>query len=297
MTSPLWRSLLYVPAHNDHFVAKAHTRGADAIQLDLEDSVPPDRKDEARQKARESAPDVARSGADIVVRINRSWRLALHDLEAVVSRHVHALALPKVDSPGHVALVDEVLSELESERGLSPGSTQLIAMIETAGGFLQAEQIAASSPRLAALTLGSEDFALSIGVKPDPDVMAYPKQHVAIAARAAGLAPIGLVGTLASYDDLDAFRDVARRSRRLGCEGASAIHPAQVPILNEEFSPTADEVEEAEQVLRAYENALSHGEGATTLNGNMIDNPVVERAQRLLDRHAQIQRRERSGQS
>lgn len=292
MTTPLWRSLLYVPAHNDRFIAKAHSRGADAIQLDLEDSVPAEKKQEARNKAREAAPDVGRGGADVVVRINRPWRGALRDLEAVVSSHVQALAVPKVTSAEHVHMVDEVLAELEAERGLESGHTRLIAMVETAGGFLHTEQIARASPRLVALTLGSEDFALASGIEPDSDLLAYPKQHLVIAARAAGIAPIGLVGTLASYNDLDAFRAVARHSRRLGSLGASAIHPAQVPILNEEFSPTPEEVEHARRVIQAAGDAAEHGHGATGQDGQMIDAPIVHRAQQLLDRHTQIRNKD-----
>lgn len=285
---PVWRSLLYVPAHVERFVAKAHLRGADAIQLDLEDSVPASEKDEARRGVPGAAALVARGGADVVVRINRPWRLSLRDLEAVICPDVQAVALPKVDSADHVRMADEVMSELESERGMAAGSTRIIAMVETAAGFFQVDGIATSSPRVAALTLGSEDFAVELGVEPDPDVMAYPKQQVVIAARAAGVSPIGLVGTLAGFDDLAGFREVVRRSRRLGCEGASAIHPGQVPILNEEFSPSPAEVEHAKRVVDEYDAAVADGRGAVAVDGKMVDVPVVVRARRLLDRHRRI---------
>lgn len=291
----LWRSLLFVPVHVDRFVAKAHACGADAIQLDLEDSVPLDEKDTARRKVTDAAPQVSRGGADVVVRINRPWRMALRDLEAVVSPLVKAVALPKVDSADHVRVVDEVITELEADRDMEHGHTRLIVMVETAAGFLRAGEIARSSARVAALTLGSEDFAVSVGVRPDPDVMAYPKQHLVIAARAAGITPLGLVGTVAGFRDLDTFRDVVHRSRRLGCEGASAIHPTQVPVLNEGFSPTPEEVAEARKIVDAYREAVAAGRGAVTVDGQMVDAPVVDRARRLLDRDDAIRaRQERS---
>ncbi|MQA84033.1 MAG: CoA ester lyase [Streptosporangiales bacterium] len=291
--APLWRSLLYVPAHVERFVAKAHTRGADAIQLDLEDSVPASEKETARLAVPEAAELVSRAGADVVVRINRPWRLALRDLEAAVSPRVAALALPKVDSPDQVRLVDEVVADLEEERGMAVGHTQLLVIVETAAGFLRTDEIARACPRVAALTLGSEDFALDLGTAPEPEVLAYPKQHIVIAARAAGIAPLGLVGSTAGFADIEGFREVVRSSRRLGYEGASAIHPAQVPVLNEEFSPTEEEVDRARRVVVAYEQAVSGGRGAVDLDGQMIDAPVVARAERLLDLHQRLH--ERSG--
>lgn len=283
-----WRSLLYVPAHKQRFIERAHTRGADAIQLDLEDSVPAEKKQAARGNVQASAPIAGQRGANVIVRINRPWRLALRDIEAAVDRHVDAIAMPKVASAEHVRLIDEVVTELEAERGLDPGHTRLIAMIETAGGFMRSEAIARSSPRLVALTLGTEDFAFSMGIEPEADLMSYPKQHVIISARAAGIEPIGLVGSIANYGDLDAFRAIALQSRRLGSRGASAIHPAQIPILNEVFSPSQEEVEHALAIIQSAEDAAARGDGATTHNGFMIDAPIVHRAQQLVDLDARI---------
>lgn len=290
---PLWRSLLFVPTNVERFVASALTRGADAIQLDLEDSVPPSEKDEARRLLAPAIDRVSRGTADVLVRINRPWRLALRDLEAAVHPRVSGIAVPKVENAQHLLAIDEVISELESERGMAPGSTLLIAMVETAGGFLNAREIARSTPRVVGLTLGSEDFASSIGMAVETEGLVYPKQHIVISARAAGVMPLGLVGTIANYKDLEGFRSVARRSRRLGLLGASAIHPAQVPILNEEFSPTTEEVDRAERLVEAYERSTRNGLGAFEFEGEMVDIPIVERARALLDRHRAIEAKER----
>jgi citrate lyase subunit beta/citryl-CoA lyase len=292
-TLPVWRSLLFVPTNVERFVDKAHERGADAVQLDLEDSVPLAEKAHARTLVAEAAAKVRRGGADVVVRINRPWRMALRDLEAAVGPDVDAIALPKVAGAQHVRLVAEVLDELERERGLEPGRTKLICMIETADAFFQAHEVAAAHERIVALNLGAEDFALSVGMLPEPEGLHYPKVSIVIAARAAGILPLGFVGTVADYKDLDGYRATIARSRRLGFRGSSCIHPAQVAILNEEFAPSAAEVAQAEGMLEAYDRAMAQGRGSVEYEGKMIDVPIVERARELLAIHARIEERER----
>lgn len=290
---PIWRSMMFVPVNVDKFVEGAHTRGADVIILDLEDSILPKDKERARALVQAAAPRVARSGADVLVRINRPWRLCLRDLEALVGPGVYGLMLPKTESADHVQLVAEVLDELEAERGLPRGHTRIIAMIESAAAFFRMREIAASHPRIIALTLGSEDFALSAGMVPDAEGLFYPKQQVVLAARAAGVLPMGFVGTVADYKDLDAFRATVRRSRRLGFVCASVIHPSQIAILNEEFRPSPEEVEKARRVVAAFEVAERGNAGAIEVDGKMVDIPIVERARRTLERHEAIEKRGR----
>jgi citrate lyase subunit beta/citryl-CoA lyase len=289
---PMWRSLLFVPVTVRKFVDGAASRGADAIILDLEDSIAASEKERARQLLQEAADIVARRGAEVVVRINRPWRQTLKDLEAAVSPRVRALALPKVESADHVSMIAEVLNELEAERGMAKGATQLIAMIESAAAFFRIAEIARAHPRVAALTLGSEDFALSAGMLPEAEGLLYPKQQVVFASRAAGILPLGFVGTVADFGDLDAFRAVVRRSKRLGFVGASVIHPSQVPILNEEFRPARDEVDAARRIMAAYDAALAAGTGAIVVDGKMVDVPVVERARQVVAREEAIATRE-----
>jgi citrate lyase subunit beta/citryl-CoA lyase len=172
------------------------------------------------------------------------------------------------------------------------GSTQFMAMIETPGAWFQMPEIARASRRIVGLTLGGEDFALEMGMLPTAESLMMPKQQLAIAARSAGILPLGFIGTVADYKDLDAFRETVRRSRRLGFRGASVIHPAQVPILNEEFAPSADEVASAKKIVAAYDEAVAAGRGSISVDGKMIDVPVVLRAQGLLAIHTAIQERE-----
>jgi citrate lyase subunit beta/citryl-CoA lyase len=288
---PVWRSMMFVPVNVDKFVDSAHTRGADVIILDLEDSILPKDKERARTLVAAAAPKVARAGADVVVRINRPWRLCLRDLEAAVSREICALMLPKTESADHVHMVAEVLDELEAERGLPRGHTQLVPMIESAGAFFRAQEIAAADSRVVALTLGAEDFALSVGMVPEAEGLFYPKQQIVIAARAAGVLPLGFIGTVADFKDLDAFRATARRSRRLGFTGAAVIHPSQIEILNAEFRPSAEEVQQARKVVAAFEAAAGGNQGAIQVDGKMVDIPVVERARGTLARHEAIEQR------
>jgi len=289
---PVWRSMLFVPVTVQKFVDGAAKRGADAIILDLEDSVPIAEKPRARSLLQGAAESVARGGADVVVRINRPLRMAVADIEAAVSPRVAALALPKVESAEHLCLLAEVIDEVESERGVLPGSTKLLAMVETASAFFRMAEIARAHPRLVAMTLGAEDFALSVGMVPEAEGLLFPKQQMIIAARAAGILPMGFLGTVADFRDLDAFRATLRRSRRIGFMGASVIHPAQVPILNEEFAPSTEEVAHAERVVAAYAKSTAEGIGAIVVDGKMIDVPVVERAQAVLARHRAIQVRQ-----
>jgi citrate lyase subunit beta/citryl-CoA lyase len=289
---PVWRSLLYVPVNVPRFVDKAHTRGADGVILDLEDSIPPAQKDDARLMVQEAAGKIAGNGTDVLVRINRPIDAAVRDIEASIGADVAALFLPKVRDAGHVQLLAELVTELEVSRGMNVGHTRLIAMVETADAFFSMHDIAKASPRLASIVLGGEDFALDVGFVPDPVVYQYPKQQSLIAARAAGLIPMGLIGTVADYADNDAFLAVVRNSARFGFEGASCIHPKNVPMLNLGFGPDPAQVEHARRIVDEDAKHAAAGRGSWQLDGKMIDIPVVERARRLVARAERIAVRE-----
>jgi citrate lyase subunit beta/citryl-CoA lyase len=289
---PLWRSLLYVPVNVEKYVDKAHTRGADCIQLDLEDSVPESEKDRARALVNDAARRVRKWGADVVVRINRPLAMAVRDIEASVDENVNGLAISKVESPGHLRLLDELVSELEVRRGLSMGHTRFIAMIETPAAFFQMCDIALSTDRLSAMNIGGEDFALECGMEPTEHTLLMPKQQMIFAARAAGLMPLGFLGSVASFGDWGAFRTMVRHSRQFGFLGAGCIHPGQVPIVNQEYSPSEAEVAHSMRIVDENAKAESSGRGSFTVDGKMIDAPIVRRAQDLLERHAAVQDRD-----
>lgn len=289
---PVWRSLLYVPVNVEKYVDKAHTRSADCIQLDLEDSVPAAEKDNARTLVVAAAARVRRGGADVVVRINRPDGMAERDLDASICADVEGIAVTKAENVAHLRRLDDIVSRLEARRGLRAGQTRFIAMIETPAAFFEMPAIARSVPRLAAMNIGGEDFALEAGMEPTEETLLMPKQQMIFAARSGGLMPLGFIASVAGFGDWDGFRRMVRRSRQFGFMGAGCIHPGQVPIVNEEYSPSAEEAAYARRVIEENARAEAAGRASFAIDGKMIDVPVVVRAQRLLARLAAIEERE-----
>ena len=286
---PLWRSSLFVPATSERFIAKAHLRGADAIKIDLEDAVAPTEKARARTLVPAVAASVGQAGADVLVRINRPWRMAVADLEASVGANVNGIVIPKIESADHVVFLEEIVAELEAERGLAPGHTCFTLQIETAKGFLNVREIAGASRRNKAISVGNEDFAHMLGMPETiSEALIGAMQTVQMAAREAGILALGYPGSIANFSDLDAYRADIARARALGFDGGSCIHPAQVAILNEGFAPTAVEIAEAEGIIAVYDAALARGEGAVAYQGKMIDIPIADRARRTLAQRDRI---------
>lgn len=288
---PVWRSLLYVPANNRRFIDKAHTRDADGLILDLEDSVPAGERNAARAALQDSVRCAGSGHSDVLVRINAGAPDADADLDAAVIPGVTALVIPKAESPRQVAEISQRVEALEATRGIESGAIRFLVLIESSEGLLDAREVARADPRVVALSLGSEDFAAETGMQPNEDNLLLPKQLTLFAARAAGVMPLGLVGSIAAYQDIEALERIALRSRGLGFEGASCIHPSAVPVLNEAFSPSRFDVEKSKRIVAAGERAAAEGRGAFELDGRMVDAPVVARARRLLQRAEAIARR------
>ena len=290
-TPPVWRSILYVPGNVPKFIDRAHERGADCVLIDLEDSVQPAQKPEARAMLAESMKKVVRGGADVAVRINRPMRLAIPDIEAAVRPGLAALFITKTESVQHLRLLDEAVSELEKERGLPVGSVGFAAMIEHPRALAHINDIAEHGPRVIAMMLGGEDFASETGSVPGDETLELPKRLVAFAAQAHDVPMIGILGTVADYSDLDAYKKSAERARRFGFSGGTCIHPGLVSALNEAFTPKPDEVAYARKLIEADKKAQAEGRGSFSVDGKMIDIPVIERARKLLARHAAVERR------
>jgi citrate lyase subunit beta/citryl-CoA lyase len=289
---PVWRSLLYVPVNVEKFIEKAHTRGADVIQLDLEDAVPPAEKEKARTLVEKNAARVRKGGADVVVRINQPLSLAVRDIEHSICPDVDGIAITKADSASHVRLIDQVVTELEVKRGMPVGHTKFLVMIETTDAFLRIDEIPRASPRTVGMLIGGEDFALDLNAQPDDEVLLAPKARMIIAARAAGVMPLGFIGTVADFSDWEKFRLMVRRARRFGFDGAGCIHPGQVKIVNEEYTPSEQEVAYARKVVQMDKEAAAAGRGSFQIDGKMIDIPVVVRAEKLIRRYEAIRQRE-----
>ncbi len=258
------RSLLYVPAHSERFLSKAHERGADCIILDLEDAVPEGDKDAAREGLATSIHAVGSNGAKVFVRINAGPRRRA-DAEAAARAKADAVVLAKAE-----------LGELDELAGLH---VPLIAMLETPAAVLDARAYA-RHPAVLGLVVGSEDLVTALGGEPVPEVLRFPKLLAHYAAKAERKLSFGLLRSVADYRDLDGIEAAAREARMHGFDGATCVHPAIVPILNKAFAPNAEEIAWAGRVMQAAET----GQGAFEVDGRMVDAPIIARARAILGR-------------
>lgn len=288
--APAWRSILFVPATSDRFVESALRQPADALQIDLEDSVGPDQKETARRRVAAIADRFAQAGHDVVVRVNRGWRLLVRDLEASVRASVRAITVPKVPDASMVRAVAEILHELETAAGLTLGHTRIIPMIEDAEGLHNMADIARAHARVQAIIVGAEDLAVSMRMSVADDGLYVPNVMAVAAARRAGVSPLGFIGSVADFRDEDEFRRKVERARRLGFEGTFCIHPKQVPIANSAFAPDPGEVNHARELLAEFEAQAAAGRAAFAFKGRMVDLPVVEQARAVVRRHEAVQR-------
>ena len=279
------RSLLFVPAGNDRYLESALRGNADVIQIDLEDSIPPNQKEQAREDARRSIDRIHDNGRVGTVRINTDPSFLLSDLNEVVRPGLAGLTIPKVSSAESLKQIDEAVTLLEEDRQMPVGTIRFIVLIESATGVLNARQIASATPRLAAMGIGMEDLAADIGSSVNPDTLYFPSMLVLYAAREADVTPIGYLGSITIYNDPGLFGQWIRRAKSLGFEGGFCIHPNQVDILNAEFAPTEREAEEARLLINAFETSSNESSGVFSYQGRMVDKPVIDRARRTLMRH------------
>ncbi|NNU44747.1 HpcH/HpaI aldolase/citrate lyase family protein [Ramlibacter montanisoli] len=284
-------SMLFVPADQERFLAKAGQRGADALILDLEDAVARPAKAGARANLASFTQRLKSAGVPIYIRVNNEPELLAGDLQAAVAAGCDGLLMPKVDTPEQVLQLDEALRKLEQEHGRIPGSIPVVALIESPLGICNVIAIAKASKRLSGLLFGVEDFGAAMGMESRPEGMTGPAQTMAIAAAAAGLQPLGLPGSVADFSNPDAYRALATHAKRIGMRGSVCIHPAQVPILNEVFGGSEEEAEHARRLLTAFDASVAAGKGAVAHEGRMIDEPIAVRARRFLQRHDALKAR------
>ncbi|WP_457579770.1 HpcH/HpaI aldolase/citrate lyase family protein [Ensifer canadensis] len=276
------RSLLYVPGSSPRFLEKAHERGADAIIIDLEDAVAANEKDAARAGIARTVPMVGQSGALVIVRINtHDETTMLADASAACEAGASALYIPKVSSPDILHRLDAYLQPLESTFNRPP--MRFAPLIEDPTGLLNASSIAAG-PRVFALSAGGEDLATSMGAQPTPEVLRVPKLMIHYAAKGAGVLSFGLLRSTADYADKTALAAAIKEAKDFGFDGATCIHPSVVPLLNDGFSPSADELDRARRLIAAADEAALAGIGAFTFEGKFVDLPIVTRARALLAR-------------
>lgn len=279
------RALLYMPGDDRHKIAKAAALEVDAACMDLEDGVALDRKDEARATIARALAELEFGASERLVRINPvgSGRESA-DLEAVVPARPDAIVVPKVADAGQIAWVSAMLGKLEGKHGLEPGSVGMLAIIESARGVVNLKEIAGADARLQALIFGALDLAADIhaAATPGAEELGYARQAVVLHAAAFGLDAIDIVAV--DFKDLEALGVEARRGAAMGFAGKQVIHPAQVPVVQAAFTPTAEEVDAARRIVQAHEEHQARGTGAFALDGKMVDMPVVRAAQSVLRR-------------
>ncbi len=276
----LRRSRLYLPGSEPKFQVNAGLHGADAVILDLEDSVHPDEKDAARLLVRNALHTVDFGASERMVRINQ-LPLGLDDLDAIVPEAPDVILIPKVEDPDQVREVDaRVTAALERIRSDRP--LWLMPILESALGIERAFAVATASPRVAALTIGLEDYTADLGVVKTAEgaESLYARSRLVTAAKAARAQAIDSV--YGDVEDLDGLLAYALRSRAMGFEGMGCVHPRQIPVLHRAFAPAAAEIEQAMRVVAAYEDAQACGLGVVSLGSKMIDPPVVARAVKLV---------------
>lgn len=277
----LMRSRLYVPGIQPKMLANAGVYGADIIVLDLEDSVPEDRKDEARDLVAETIRTMDFGRSAVFVRINAEREVAVEDMK-VLTPDCAGILFPKCESVDQIRFLDAVFDRMEGDLGIENGHFKIIPIIESALGLTRAAEIAASEDRIVAMTLGVEDLSADLGMTgPDEEALLTAKSTIVVAARAAGIEPLDSV--FSNVDDTEGLIESCRRSRSLGFSGRGAIHPNQVENIHVAFAPGPAEVERAVRIIEAAEEAEIRGVGAVKVHGAMVDPPVVNRARRVLE--------------
>lgn len=288
------RALLYVPADDERKINKAASLPVDCVILDLEDGVAPGRKDAARESAVRALQRMDFGNAERLVRINPVDRQpGLQDLEAILPARPDGILLPKIDSADTVHRVSETIARMEKKRGWPAGGIALIVIAETARAILRLETICSAEERVQAVIFGAEDLAADIGAVRSAGGMEVftARSLVVLNAAAAGIQALDVVNV--NYRDLEALYADARQAAGMGFAGKQIIHPAQIDPVQRAFTPSEDEVRQAQELIRAFEASVANGKGAFGLDGRMVDMPVIRRAENVLSRAASAGRRDR----
>ena len=289
------RSLLFVPGNRPDMLQKARNLSADVLVPDMEDSVPMAEKARAREVITSVLPDLAQAERRVVPRPNAlDTGLLEDDLEAVVGPHIYGVTVGKVASAWDVEQIVSIIETLERRAGLRSGIVKLIPWIETARAIVNAYEICTASPRVIAVAFGAEDFTNDMDIQRSDEgaEVLYPRTAIGVAARAANV--VALDTPYVNFRDHEGHLRDIQVARRLGFRGKFAIHPAQLEAINAMFAPSSAEIEYARRVVQAFEEAEAAGKGTTSLDGKMIDVPIVRRARSLLARAEAVAQRESS---
>lgn len=279
----LRRTMMFVPGNNPGMMADAHIYGPDSIMLDLEDSVTMAEKDTARLLVYNALKSVDYGTTEMVVRINPlNTPYGKKDIEAVVKAGVDVIRMPKTETAEEVKEVEREIERVEEELGCV-GRTQIMAAIESTLGVVNAYAIATASPRMMGIALGAEDYCANLKAQRTPggDELRLARETIVVAARAAGIDALDTV--YSNLNDMETFRAEVEFIKTLGFDGKSIINPRQIEVVNEVFAPKEKEITKARAIIAAIKEAEAKGSGVISLNGKMVDRPVVIRAQRTIN--------------
>jgi citrate lyase subunit beta / citryl-CoA lyase len=280
----LLRTLLFVPGSRQAMIEKAAGLRADAIILDLEDSVAPAEKENARRLVKDAVPALAAAGREVWVRVNSTYTgMAKDDCRSAIGPHLTGILLPKADSPEIVRYAEALLRDAEAMNGVETGTIRLIAHIETAKGLLAVERTSQASERIVGLAFGSEDYTADMQIERTREgkELGFARGMIGVSARAAGIAAIDTVYPF--LHDLEGLTQEARQARQAGFVGKLLIHPEQIDPVQAVFMPGVTEIEAARRIVEGYEAASADGRGSLQVDGMMVDEPVVRRARKILD--------------
>jgi citrate lyase subunit beta/citryl-CoA lyase len=274
--------MMFVPGANAAMLRDAPLYGADSVMFDLEDAVSLNEKDSARTLVHFALKTFDYSAIETVVRINGLDTVGALDIEAMVLAGVNVIRLPKTETAQDIIDVAAVITQVEEENDLPVGTTKMMAAIESAEGVLNARDIATASDRLIGIALGAEDYVTNMKTRryPDGQELLFARSMILHAARAAGIAAIDTV--FSDINDTDGFLAETTRIKQLGFDGKSVINPRQIPLVNGIYAPSKAEIQQAKEVIWAIREAESKGSGVISLNGKMVDKPIVERAERVI---------------
>ena len=280
----LLRSFLFVPGNNKRFIDKAKSLNADIICLDLEDSVPVNEKESARQLVSDALNTRSEFAGEVYVRTNSFYSgLVQDDLKAIVQQGINGIVIPKVNDANEAFEMSKLISNLEHDRSIKEGTIEIMPSIESAKGVVNAYKIASASPRVSALVFGVFDFLFDMGLEHVEDGIeySYARAKVPVDARAAGVYAIDSIWQ--NIEDINGLIRDATTGMKLGYKGKSIIHPSQIEPVHKIFVPNKEEVEWAKKVVDALSDAMRQGKGAVRLEGKMIDAVHYKRAKALLD--------------
>ncbi|EGO2584790.1 citrate (pro-3S)-lyase subunit beta [Enterococcus faecalis] len=278
----LRRTMMFVPGANAAMLRDAPLYGADSIMFDLEDAVSLKEKDSARVLVHSALKTFDYGNIEIVVRINALDAGGAEDIEAMVLAGVDVIRLPKTETAQDIIDVEAVITEVEQQNDIPVGTTKMMAAIESAEGVLNAPAIAKRSTRLIGIALGAEDYVTNMKTRrhPDGQELFFARSMILHAARAAGIAAIDTV--YSDVDNTEGFEAEVRLIKQLGFDGKSVINPRQIPLVNTIYAPTEKEIQNAKEVIWGIREAEAKGSGVISVNGKMVDKPIVERAERVI---------------